>query len=191
MPARFLDLEGIDQAGKETQSRLLLKEFRRRRLRTITLDFPVYTTVIGREILGFLNRKRSYNRHALHMLYSLNRWESQEKIVQALESADIVMTDRYTPSNLAYGLAKGLKLEWLTELDRGLPEPDKVIVLDVPVKYSFARKREARDVHENDGLLLRRVKRNYLELAKKFGWIVVNASRSSEAVQNDILRQLA
>ena len=190
MGARFVDLEGIDQAGKETQSSLLQREFHRRGLTYVTLDFPAYSSVIGKEIRAFLNGRRSYNSHALHMLYSLNRWENREKIMRALDTADIVMTDRYTPSNIAYGLAKGLNLEWLTGLDRGLPEPDSIIVLDVPVEYSFARKRERRDAHESNRKLLLRVRRNYLSLARKLNWLVIDASRPAKMVHEDILKKV-
>ena len=188
MPARFIDLEGIDQSGKATQTRLLLREFQRQGLTTVSIDFPVYSSGIGREIRAFLNGRKNYDSHTVHMLYSLNRWENRERIIQALGSADIVMTDRYTPSNLAYGLAKGLDLEWLANLDRGLPEPEKILVLDVPVEYSFARKRESRDVHERDSELLLRVRRNYLNLARKFGWRVVDATRPAAAVHKEVLR---
>ena len=190
MAVRFVDLEGIDQAGKDTQSRLLRREFRRKGLTCVTLDFPAYSSVIGREIRAFLNGKRSYNSHALHMLYSLNRWENREKILRALDTADIVMTNRYTPSNLAYGLAKGLKLNWLTGLDRGLPEPDRIIVLDVPVEYSFARKRESRDIHEINRNLLIRVRRNYLRLARKLNWLVIDASRPAKMVHEEIFKKI-
>jgi len=190
MGARFVDLEGIDQAGKETQSSLLQREFHRRGLTYVTLDFPAYSSVIGKEIRAFLNGRRSYNSHALHMLYSLNRWENREKIMRALDTADIVMTDRYTPSNIAYGLAKGLKLEWLTGLDRGLPEPDSIIVLDVPVEYSFARKQECRDIHESNQKFLLRVRRNYLSLARKLSWLVIDASRPVKMVHEEILKKI-
>jgi len=101
-----------------------------------------------------------------------------------------VMTDRYTPSNIAYGLAKGLKLDWLSGLDRGLPEPDSIIVLDVPVEYSFARKRERRDAHESSRKLLLRVRRNYLSLARKLNWLVIDASRPAKMVHEDILKKV-
>ena len=190
MPARLIDLEGIDQSGKNTQARLLLTKLGRRGLHVASLDFPVYSTRIGREIRAFLNGKRNYGSHAVHMLYSLNRWENRDRIIQALDSADVVLTDRYTPSNLAYGLAKRLNLEWLTNLDRGLPEPERVLVLDVPVGYSFARKRRSRDLHESDRELLARVRKNYIKLASKFHWSVVDATRPAEMVHAEILRRI-
>ena len=120
------------------------------------------------------------------MLYSLNRWENCDRIVHALGSTDMLLTDRYTASNLAYGLAKGLDLEWLIQLDQGLPEPERVILLDVPVGYSFARKTQKRDLHENDRGLLLRVRKNYLKLASKLHWTVVDATRPTSVVHSEI-----
>ncbi len=120
------------------------------------------------------------------MLYSLNRWENKKRILNALNSVDVLVADRYTPSNLAYGTARGLSLRWLAELDKGLPEPDIVVVIDVPVPSSFTRKKEDRDVHENDRAFLLRVKRAYLRLARKHRWKIVKGTRPAEQVHENI-----
>lgn len=120
------------------------------------------------------------------MLYSLNRWENRSVMATKLEASDFVVADRYTASNLAYGVARGLDLEWLVALDRGLPIPDMVIVLDVPVTASFNRKSSNRDVHESDRDLLLRVRRGYLRLAKKFHWRVVKATGPADAVHLEV-----
>src|SRR5713101_3420877 len=150
LTASFIDLEGIDQSGKKTQTRLLVAKLRRNGFKATTLDFPVYSTPAGQEIRAFLNGRRNYSPQAVHMLYSLNRWENRDMIARALGSSDFLLANRYSASNLAYGLAKGLDLEWLMGLDRGLPTPERVIVLDVPVSSSFVRKGQRRDLHEND-----------------------------------------
>lgn len=116
------------------------------------------------------------------MLYSLNRWENQELITNLTEKSDFVIADRYYPSNLAYGVSRGLGLEWLQGLDRGLPTASLVIVLDVPVLSSFGRKSSGRDVHERDKKLLLRVGLTYRRLAKKLGWKMVDANRPVEEV---------
>ncbi len=120
------------------------------------------------------------------MLYSLNRWENKKRILNALKSVDVLVADRYTPSNLAYGTSHGLSLRWLAGLDEGLPEPDIVIVLDVPVPSSFDRKRQRRDVHERNSAFLLQVKRVYLRLAGKYHWKVVKGTGRPEQVQEDI-----
>jgi dTMP kinase len=120
------------------------------------------------------------------MLYSLNRWENQELITKLTERADFVIADRYYPSNLAYGVARGLSLGWLQELDRGLPTANLVIVLDVPVPASFTRKSRGRDVHERDRQLLFRVRRTYRTIARMLNWKIVDATHSFEEVHEAV-----
>lgn len=122
------------------------------------------------------------------MLYSLNRWENKKRILNTLNSVDVLVADRYTPSNLAYGTSHGLSLRWLAGLDQGLPEPNIVIVLDVPVPRSFERKTQHRDIHENNGVFLLRVKRAYLQLAGKYHWKVVKGSGPRGPVQEEVWR---
>ena len=186
MPARFVVLEGIDQSGKKTQTQLLVRRLRRHGFKTSTLSFPVYGSPSGREIRAFLQGRRRYPFQVVHMLYSLNRWENKGVMARKLEESDFVVADRYTGSNLAYGVARGLDLEWLVALDRGLPVPDVVLVLDVPVPASFNRKASNRDVHESDRDLLLRVRRGYLGLAKKFHWRVVKATGHAGMVHLEV-----
>jgi dTMP kinase len=116
------------------------------------------------------------------MLYSLNRWENQALLTNLTDNADYVIADRYYPSNLAYGVSRGLRLDWLQGLDRGLPRANLVIVLDVPVHASFARKSRGRDVHEKNRQLLFRVRRTYQMLAQRLDWKIVDATHPVEEV---------
>jgi dTMP kinase len=84
-----------------------------------------------------------------------------ETINGALKKNDFVICNRYTASNLAYGEARGLSVQWLASLDAGLPEARAVFVLDVPIPKSFSRKTRRRDVNERDRAFLEKVRRNY------------------------------
>ncbi len=184
--ARFIAIEGIDQAGKKTQTGLLLARLRRTGFKTASLSFPIYNTSAGRQLRAFLAGRREYPWETLHMLYSLNRWENKKRILNALKSVDVLVADRYTPSNLAYGTAHGLNLRWLAGLDEGLPEPDIVILLDVLVPSSFDRKKQRRDVHESNSAFLLRVKSAYLRLAHKYHWRVVEGTGPPEQAHENI-----
>jgi dTMP kinase len=183
---KIIALEGIDQSGKRTQTRLLADELKKKGAKVITISFPIYKSPSGRQIQRFLQGKQEYPATALHMLYSLNRWENQEQIVRLTQDSDFAIADRYYPSNLAYGVSRGLSLDWLEGLDRGLPTASLVIVLDVPVPASFARKSRGRDVHEKNRQLLVKVRRTYQTLAKKLGWKVVDATRPVEEVHEAV-----
>jgi dTMP kinase len=188
LPAKIIAFEGIDQSGKRTQTRRLAKRLERLGFAVRTISFPVYDSFTGRLIRRYLKGDQNYTNQALHMLYSLNRWENQELIQTLQHNADFLITDRYTPSNLAYGASKGLNLEWLLDLDKGLPKADLVIILDVPVRASFARKSDQRDVHERNSELLIRVNRMYKKLGKKLGWKTVDGRNSVRDVESAVWR---
>src|SRR2546425_11942671 len=187
LPSRLIALEGIDQAGKKTQTRLLSASLRREGFKVGTLSVPIYSASLGRLIRSFLAGKTDTSPHALHMLYSLNRWENMETINGALKKNDFVICNRYTPSNLAYGEARGLSVQWLAGLDAGLPAARAIFVLDVPIPKSFSRKTRRRDVNERDRAFVEKVRRNYPSLAPIFGWHLVDGTKSPSEVHQRIL----
>ena len=75
--------------------------------------------------------------------------------------------NRYYQSNLVYGLANGMNLAWLENLDAGLPKADLVIVLDVSQKEAFSRKKTKRDEFEKNQEFSRKISKAYRQLAKK------------------------
>lgn len=180
-------MEGIDQAGKKTQTSLLARSLRREGFKVASLTFPFYKTGSGRLIQAFLAGRAKVSPNVLHMLYSLNRWEKLETMMGLLKKDDFVLCNRYTPSNLAYGEARGLSVDWLSGLDSGLPEPGVVFVLDVPVRRSFSRKTAKRDVNEKDRVFLEKVRRNYRTLARRLGWRIIDGTKSPEEVHEHIL----
>ena len=187
MPARLIAIEGIDQSGKRTQTRLLAQQLRKDRYRVSTISFPIYGSRTGRDIRAFLDRKQSYPPQAVHMMYSLNRWENISVIKKLVDHSDFLIADRYTPSNLAYGVSKGLDRKWLMELDRGLPQPNLIIILDVPVPASFKRKSEGRDTHESSKRYMTRVRQNYRSLARRYGWKVLDGTMPPDRVHLEVL----
>jgi dTMP kinase len=193
LPSKIIAIEGIDQSGKRTQTRLLAYELKKKGARVSTISFPIYNSPSGRQIRRFLEGKQDYPATALHVLYSFNRWENQELITKRAKKSDFLIADRYYPSNLAYGVARGLSLGWLEGLDRGLPPASLVIVLDVPVVASFNRKSIARDIHERDKRLLLKVRRTYRTLANRLGWKMIDATRpvdeTHEAVWSIVRRK--
>jgi len=183
---RLLAIEGIDQAGKKTQTQLLAKELRRQGYRVSIWEFPDYSTRLGRQIKSYLAGDIRLDLHVVHLLYSANRWEVAEKLEQEIRGGINVVVNRYWPSNLAYGIAHGLRADWLSTLDDELPKPDLVIILDIPPHTSMKRKRKERDVHESDLTYLRKVRKAYLQLARKYHWRIVDGARDTETVQGEL-----
>lgn len=181
-------IEGSDKAGKATQTQLLKEDLEKKSVSVATLAFPVYTTKIGEEIRAFLHGETDYPIQVRHMLLSANRWEKKAEIEKMLEENKVVILNRYYQSNLVYGLASGLKAEWLMALDEGLPKEDVVIVLDVAAEVSIQRMANKGDIFEMSDNIMNNVSALYRELAGRYGWILVNGDRSREDVHKEIMR---
>jgi dTMP kinase len=184
---KIIVIEGTDKAGKGTQSRLLMNALKLSGKICIMMDFPDYTTPIGKEIRSFLGGRRSYATEVKHLLLSANRWEKRKDIESTIENGIIIIMNRYYQSNLVYGVSHGLNLNWLLNLDRGLPREDVVIVLEVSPDISYRRVPKDRDTFEMDQKLLAEVNKNYRKLAKRFNWKLINGEKFSEEVHNEIM----
>lgn len=182
---KIIVFEGIDKAGKTTQAKLLEKKLGSKCVR---IDFPDYSTPVGKEIKQFLDGKRNYPDEVKMMLLSANRWEKKGEIEKIVSKGTTVIMNRYYQSNLVYGISKGLKLDWLLSLDKGLPKADLVIVIDIRPKTLVSRSKNVVDTFEKDLELIRRVKKNYRILANKFNWRIVEGEKSVDEVHGQVLR---
>ncbi len=181
-------LEGFDQAGKKTQTHLLARALKARKLKYKIFSFPAYSTPLGKQIKYYLGGKRKFQPQVIHSLLAANRWEKFNEIEDALSKNYIVLMNRYYQSNLVYGLANGLELKWLLSLDEGLPKEDLVIILDVNPKDSFVRKKMGRDKFERNKKFAYKIIRNYRTLAKKYRWKIINAAENKEQVHKSIMK---
>jgi dTMP kinase len=193
MPSKGLlvGIEGIDAAGKRTQSALLLAWLRARGFVVNMISFPDYSTALGAEIRGFLLGRRDYSPEVRHMLFAANRWENKNQIENLLEHSHVVIVNRYTESNLAYGVANGLNLEWLISLETGLPKTDMVLVLDASTSTFYDRRSKKKDRYESDLALQEKARKAYLELAKKFGWKLINAAQGIQDTNRLIIESVS
>ena len=181
-------IEGGDQAGKLTQSKMLEKALKKRKLKTKLFHFPDYQTPIGKEIRQYLDGKRKFPPQVIHCLLSANRWEKLDQIRAAQEKNSVLIMNRYYHSNLVYGIANGLKQKWLEGLDAGLPKADIVILLDVTQKESFSRQKKNRDRFEKNEQFLRKISKLYRTTAKKKRWKIIDASKSKQQVHEEIMK---
>jgi dTMP kinase len=182
---KIIVLEGIDKAGKSTQSKLLMDYLKLSGKICTLITFPDYTTSIGAEIKAFLEGKRDYPVELKHILLSANRWEKKKEIESMVDSGTIVIINRYYQSNLVYGTSNGLNLRWLLSLEKGLPTADLVIVLDVTPRITLKRSLEP-DEFEKDVSLLQNVYKNYHKLAKPFRWKILNAEKSRDQIHDEV-----
>ena len=181
----LIALEGIDKSGKATQTAILANRLRKMGREVETIAFPEYTTVIGRVIKRYLDGEADFGPELRQLLYVANRWEKHGALKLWLREEKLVISDRYSPSGIVYGLANGLNLEWMMSLEEGLPPSDLVIVVDVSVETAFERD-DVRDVYEANREFLEKVRSAYLDLAEKFGWVIVDGEKMMGDVADEV-----
>lgn len=185
----FVAIEGIDGSGKGTITRELFDYLQGVGHKVDTISFPRYTeTMYGKLVGRYLNNEFGENTHPLlhGTLYSIDRFESKSYLEAAIEFNDVLISDRYIPSNLCYSAMKADKesrdevVQHFVDLEYGvfkMPVPDVIFFLDVPVKFAVQNiaKKAARDytertadLHEADEQYLREVRGFYANTLMKF-----------------------
>ncbi|KHN98399.1 Thymidylate kinase [Metarhizium album ARSEF 1941] len=138
----FIVLEGLDRSGKTTQVKLLEQRFVEQGSRVRAVRFPDRTTPIGQMIDAYLKSDVQMEDHAIHLLFSANRWEAADKIKGLLAAGTTVISDRFYHSGIVYSAAKlnpSLPLSWARAAERGLPRPDLVLFLDLDEETAESR----------------------------------------------------
>jgi len=181
-------LEGIDNAGKTTQAEILGKRFRKNGLSVSRFRSPDDTLPTGELIRRVLDGKVPLDIAALMALFTANRLEQREAIEnQYKDDGALLLCDRYSPSELAYGSAFGLPVEWLRNLESLCRPPDLIFLLDISIETGALRANEPPDTFEQRTEVLRTVRQNYLDQAVTSDiWHTVDASQSISAIADTI-----
>src|SRR5476649_976963 len=108
---KFIVIEGSDGVGKKTQADLLIKMFRRIGKQVVFYDFPQYEkSFFGQMVAKYLNGDfgdvGDVSPHLISVLYAGDRFEAAEHIRHDLNKGKIVISNRYTQSNMAFQAAK-------------------------------------------------------------------------------------
>ncbi|KAI5789712.1 thymidylate kinase-domain-containing protein [Peziza echinospora] len=135
----LISIEGLDRAGKSTQCTHLLAHLLSQGHPVHLQKFPDRTTPIGLMIDQYLRSGADLEDHAIHLLFSANRWELAGKLRGLLAGGTTVVMDRYIHSGIVFTAAKGIDVGWCEAPERGLPRPDVVVFLDVEGEVAEAR----------------------------------------------------
>jgi len=209
-------IEGVDGAGKRTQTELLSRALTARGIACLTVSFPHYDSFFGRMIGRFLNGEfgqlDAVDPHFAALLYAGDRLEARPQLDAALAAGKTVLADRYVASNLAHQGARvtpekrGEFLAWLRRLEYeiyGLPTESLVVYLRVlpaqaqrQVESKAARSYTAQkhDLLESNLAHLEQAARVYDMLAAEPNWVTIEcfdpasqAMRSPEDIHRDVL----
>ncbi len=187
----YICLEGIDGAGKSTQIKLLEKWLKDNGLDVEMIVEPTSSQVgvLIREMLQNPRATEPDFQKTLGLLFAADRMILKDKIMEnennPINHNKIMLSDRCFYSSLAYQSP----FEWISEINKYAKRPDLVILLDIDVKTAVSRC-DGTDKFENESFL-KKVKENYLKLAEKEDFFVINANNGPKLVHHDIKRVLA
>jgi dTMP kinase len=177
MAGAFITFEGIDGCGKSTQLRLLASELRVRGLEIVTTREPGGTTLGQRLRAALLDVQEQVDPLAELLVFAADRAHHvRTLLLPALETNQIVLSDRYADATVAYqgggrGFEPGL-IRDIVQLATGGLTPDLTLLFDLSVSESAVRTRRRVASKNTDRLdsedaeFHTRVRNAYLDIAK-------------------------
>ncbi|WP_288875227.1 thymidylate kinase [uncultured Fusobacterium sp.] len=192
---KLIVIEGTDSSGKETQTKKLYERLLSEGKNVRKISFPNYDSPACEPVKMYLAGKfgdnaSKVNPYPISTMYAIDRYASYKMDWgNFLKNGGIIITDRYTTSNMVHQASKiedkeekEKYLQWLEDLEYNkmeLPKPDMVIFLNMPTdmaeKLMAERKNKItgesqKDIHEKNKEYLKKSYDNACEIAKKYNW---------------------
>lgn len=185
----FIVFEGPDGSGTTKQSTMLAERLRARGKNVLLTAEPTDSS-IGKEVRAMLSRDAMPSPDAVQLLFCADRANHVATIIEpALAKGQIVITDRYALSTIAYGGAQGIRKDWLTAINDGFPKPDLTFITLPPFDVCMDRinRRPSQDHFEMENFQ-RRVYEQYRSVEDPSA-IFVDTTGEREDVADFVERQ--
>ena len=119
------------------------------------------------------------------MLYIQNRLDFEPTLNKLLEEYDIVLAEDYIGTGMAWGMTQGVPYEWLQ--GRNMQHPQKKANLEILLDgQRFAEAIEADHRNESSDTDIEHTRKNFIWLANRYNWPIVNANQNKESVTQEI-----
>lgn len=141
-------IEGPDCAGKTTLCKALVQVLGTEHAEYIKL--PDRSTATGKLIDAFIKKEIEFspdhesNERAAQMVFAANNMEKRASLLEKLEAGVTLVFDRYVPSGIVYHSCALDRDEsaFILSLNRGMPKPDIVFVLELPFEIASQRRQD-------------------------------------------------
>lgn len=185
---KFLIVEGGEGAGKTTVVRYIVEKLNKNNIPVLSTREPGGSPVAESIRQSFINSKLD----AVSQLYCFAAARAvwvEQFLRPALDAGKNVISDRSFPATYVYqGLTAGLGLSFVKKINDNTMrdiKPDLIIVLDVSYAEGMKRSFDSGETNafEKESLSYhKKVNRNYISLARKNNWSIIDANRPLEEV---------
>ncbi|MGI9066327.1 MAG: dTMP kinase [Pyrinomonadaceae bacterium] len=178
MAGTFITFEGIDGSGKSTQLRLLANFLKSNGCDVLLTREPGGTPVGNRLRSALLDAQEEVDPLTELLVFAADRAQHVRRVLRpAIESGQVVFSDRYADATVAYqGAGRGFAPDLIAEIiglaTEGL-RPDLTVLFDLSVEDSTARtRRRLNGKQKGDRLdaetdeFHQRVRKAYLAIAR-------------------------
>lgn len=213
---KLIVIEGLDGCGKSTQLDLLPKNLLDNGVNSRSVSFPDYdsnSSALVKMYLGgeFGKKPGDVNAYAASLFYAVDRFASYKtNWGDYYSDGGVIVSGRYTTSNAVHQTSKMDEsewqgfLDWLYDLEYnkvGIPKPDKVIFLDMPIEVSqkllsgrYKGDEAKKDIHESDTAYLEQCRKAAMFTARYSGWTIIPCAKDGQPrpiadIANDILKE--
>lgn len=150
----FIAFEGGDGAGKSTQVRFLAQAFRDAGRQVLVTRQPGGTP-LGARIRELLLHGDHVSPRAEALLFAADKAHHVDEVIRpALRAGDVVITDRYVDSSVAYqGAGRDLGADEIHQIQRWAVddlEPDLTVVVDISAEEGRRRRGTTHDRLESE-----------------------------------------
>ena len=188
-PGFLVVLEGIDGAGKSTQAKLLGERLTARGQRVVLSREPTMGQW-GKLLRESAQTGRLSIEEEVELFLKDRREHVNELILPRLREGCVVIVDRYYFSTAAYQGARGLDpQELIRRNEEFAPEPDLLVLFDLPVEDGLSRVRARGDKadHFEQVEALRRVREIFLSIQKPY-LVKVDARQAPAVIAEEMLK---
>jgi dTMP kinase len=194
----FIALEGGEGTGKSTQSKLL-KKWLEQEGESVVLSREPGGTDLGQGLRKILlgHETGVISPRAEALLYAADRAHHVFSLIRpALDRGDVVVTDRYFDSSIAYqGAGRVLEPNEVARISRWATEslfPTLTIIIDLPAEIGLGRLK-SRDRLEAEPLAFHeRVRNEFLQIASMDPerYLIVDGKQSIQEIHEQIISRV-
>lgn len=199
----FIVFEGVEGCGKSYQSKKLLNNLHKKKIKTLLTREPGGTN--SAELIRNLilkdyfnkNNKDKFDKYTDTLLYLAARNEHiKYKIKPALKKKKVVICDRFTDSTLAYQVfGKNVKAEFINNIHKFILDkvkPNITFILKVSIKSARLRlkKRKFKNRYDNFAQsFYTKAQKSFLKIAKnKKNYFILDASSNDNILEQKIFK---